>query len=60
MERRRFNDEQQAEYDRRVIRYLNNRNYIKEAKAMAWRDVENMIFVAELELARNSKEGEGK
>ena len=52
MKRYRFNEKQKAEYNRCVTKYYNENYYLKDARAMARRDVENMIFVKELELAR--------
>ena len=52
MERYKFNAEQKAEYNRRVVQYYNQRYFLKDARAMARRDVENMIFVKELESRR--------
>ena len=59
MKQYRFNKEQRAEYNRRVEEYYNENYYLKNARAMARRDVENMIFAEELELTRRAKE-EGK
>jgi len=54
MKRYRFNEEQRAEYNRRVKDYYNEHYYLKDARAMARRDVEDQIFVKELELAREA------
>ena len=50
----RFNEEQKAEYNRRVKEYCNENYYLKDARAMARRDVENAIFAKELEQKRQS------
>ena len=47
MKRYRFNEKQRAEYNRRVREYCNESYYRKDARAMARRDVEDMIFVEE-------------
>jgi len=55
MKRYRFNEEQRAEYNRRVKEYYNENYYLKDARSMARRDVENQIIVKELEKAREVK-----
>ena len=57
MRRYRFNEQQQAEYQLRVKEYYNERFFLKDAKQKARRDVENMIFIEELEQSKNKKEG---
>ena len=49
MKQYRFDKKQKAEYNRRVNEYCNENYYLKDARAMARRDVENIIFVKELE-----------